>query len=58
MITIDILEQHLLQCPYFDANLVCLFSIFPFTIFIYPIKTILTSITIINLFDNDLDLDR
>lgn len=36
------LEQ--IQIPHVDAYLVCLFSIFPFTIFISPIKTIRKSI--------------
>ena len=51
MITLDILEQRLLQFPYFDACLVCLFSIIISPIFIFPIKTLRISIKIINLFE-------
>ena len=53
MITLDILEQRLLPSPYFDACLVCLFSIIINPIFIYPIKTLRISIKIINRFDDD-----
>ena len=54
MITLSILEQHLLQFPYFDACLVCLFSIIINPIFIFPIKTLRISIKIINrLFGDD-----
>ena len=50
MITLDILEQRLLPSPYFDACLVCLFSIIINPIFICPIKTLRVSIQIINRF--------
>ena len=50
MITLDILEQRLLQFPYFDACLVCLFSIIINPMFIFPIKTLRISIQIINRF--------
>ena len=48
MITLAILEQRLLQFPYFDACLVCLFSIIINPIFIFPIKTLRIRIKIIN----------
>ena len=53
MITLAILEQRLLQFPYFDAYLVCLFSIIINPIFIFPIKTLRISIKIINRFGDD-----
>ena len=53
MITLDILEQCLLLFPYFDACLVCLFSIIINPIFIFPIKTLRISIKIINRFGDD-----
>ena len=53
MITLAILEQRLLQFPYFDACLVCFFSIIINPIFISPIKTLRISITIINRFGDD-----
>ena len=53
MITLDSLEQRLLQFPYFHACLVCLFSIIINPIFIFPIKTIRISIKIINRFGDD-----
>ena len=53
MITLDILEQRLLPSPYFDACLVCLFSIIINPIFICPIKTLRVSITLINRFGDD-----
>jgi hypothetical protein len=48
MLTLDILEQHLLRMSYFDGYLVCLFSIIINPIFIYTIKTLQISIKIIN----------
>ena len=58
MITLDILEQRLLPSPYFDACLVCLFSIIINPIFIFPIKTLRISIKIINrLFGDDVMID-
>ena len=53
MITLAILEQRLLQFSYFDAYLVCLFSIIINPIFIFPIKTLRISIKIINRFGDD-----
>ena len=53
MITLDILEQRLLQFSYFNACLVCLFKIIINPIFISPIKTLRISITIINRFGDD-----
>ena len=53
MITLDILEQRLLPSPYFDACLVCLFSIIINPIFICPIKTLRVSIKLINRFGDD-----
>ena len=53
MFTLDILEQRLLQFPYFDACLVCLFSIIISPIFIFPIKTLRVSIQLINRFGDD-----
>ena len=53
MITLDILEQRLLQFPYFNAYLVCLFSIIINPIFIFPIKTLRVSIQLINRFGDD-----
>ena len=50
MITLDILEQRLLPSPYFDACLVCLFSIIINPIFICTIKTLRVSIKSINRF--------
>ena len=44
MITLDILEQRLFPIPYFDACLVCLFSIIINPIFICTIKTLRVSI--------------
>ena len=58
MITLDILEQRLLPSPYFDACLVCLFSIIINPIFIFPIKTLRISIKIINrLFGDNMKYD-
>ena len=53
MITLAILEQRLLQFSYFDACLVCLFSIIINPIFIFPIKTLRVSIQLINRFGDD-----
>ena len=53
MITLDILEQRLLPSSYFDACLVCLFSIIINPIFIFPIKTLRVSIQLINRFGDD-----
>ena len=53
MITLAILEQRLLQFPYLDACLVCLFSIIINPIFICPIKTLRVSIKLINRFGDD-----
>ena len=53
MFTLDILEQRVPRMSYFDACLVCFFSIIINPIFIYPIKTLRISIKIINRFDDD-----
>ena len=58
MITLDILEQRLLPSPYFDACLVCLFSIIINPIFICTIKTLRVSIKSINRFGDDHKLNQ
>ena len=53
MITLDILEQRLLQFPYFDACLVCFFFDHHQIDLLFPIKTLRVSITTINRFGDD-----